>query len=1141
MRFVDGVPVFSPSDLTGYLACDHLLTLELRAMSGELTRPEREDPELAILAKRGMEHETRYLEQLRADGRSITVVGADRGELAGLSGLRELHDETVAALHAGSDVIYQGAFFDGRWQGFADFLLRVEIPSALGAYSYEVADTKLARHAKAAALLQTCAYTAQLEAIQGTTPEWIHVVLGDRSTASFRYRDYAAYFRAVRDRFNDATSARGRSTYPDRVEHCEVCRWSDRCTEQWRADDHLIFVAGLGRRQAAKLTSADIPTLTSLAQSSATHVVGIGDPTLKRLELQAQLQLKQRDSGVVTYELLAPEGPDRGLARLPEPSPGDLFFDMEGDPLIEDGLEYLFGVAWDETGDVRFRAFWGHDRAAEKRAFEDFIDFVMERRQRYPDLHVYHYAAYEESAMKRLMGMHASREDAVDELLRAGVLVDLYRIVRQGVAVSQESYSIKKLEPLYMDQRGGAITDAGGSIVAYETWLETHDQQILDDIEAYNRDDCVSTLKLRGWLDERRAEAERVFGVTLRLAERARPDDSKALPAENENDALVAQLCADVPAEGRSDAQQARWLLAQLLGYHRREKKSQWWEYFDRCDMNDLELLEDGHCIGGLEPDGEPTKATGARSRSWHRRYRFPADQDHRFKVGDTAHDPTTQARAGDIVELGHGTVVLNHGLNQMPTPRALIPYENFNEREQKEALLRLARWVVANDIDAPGYGRAARDILLRGRPRRAARGAEPLRRTGERATDAARRLVLELQGGCLPIQGPPGTGKTYTGAEMAVDLVLAGKKVGVVAQSHAVIANFLDEIWRRADARGVVVQISQRATPDQGEGDARTGRVESGDVRAALSSGIQVVGGTSFLFAREDVAGAFDVLFIDEAGQFALANAIAVAGAAQNLVLLGDPNQLAQPSQGAHPVGSAASVLEHMLGDDVTIAEDAGLFLDRTWRLRPEICAFVSEAFYESRLEPTPDTAGRSVVGMSNGLRFEPVEHIGNKIESEEEAERVRRLIDELLGTEWSDGESTRRIALEDILVVAPYNAQVELLRVRLPIGARIGTVDKFQGQEAPVTIYSMASSSPEDAPRGMDFLYSRNRLNVAVSRAQGLAIVVASPALFRVRCKTPKQMRQANALCLFVEMATPTGAWKAGTQRTFRSPSSK
>ena len=1120
MRLVDGVAVFSPSDLTGYLACDHLLTLELRAMVGELVRPERDDPELAVLARRGLAHEERYLEQLRAEGRSVAVIGAERGDLASspLARLRELNDRTVAALRAGPDVIYQGAFFDGRWQGFADFLLRVETPSDLGAYSYEVADTKLARHAKAAALLQTCAYSAQLEAVQGLRPERIHVVLGDHTTASFRIRDYAAYFRAVRARFEAAATEATRATYPDRVEHCEVCRWSDVCTAQWRTDDHLIFVAGLARAQAAKLAGAGIPTLTALAKTKVTHVPGIGDPTLVNLERQARLQLAQRRTGAVTYELLRPEGADRGLARLPEPSAGDLFFDMEGDPLVEDGLEYLGGVAWPGRDGIEFRPFWGHDRAGEKAAFEQFIDLVVERRREHPDLHVYHYAAYEETALKRLMGVHATREDAVDTFLREGVLVDLYKVVRQGVAVSQESYSIKKLEPLYMEPRAGAIGDAGGSIVAYEEWLQTKEQRILDDIEAYNRDDCVSTLKLRGWLEERRTEAAARFGPLSRPPVPTRPDDSKQ-PPEAEHAERIAALSADVPAEGRSAEQQARWLLAQVLGYHRREKKQEWWEYFDRSDMTDLELFEDGHAIGGLVPEGAPRKVKASLWRS----YRFPVEQEHRLKLKSSPHDPLTQKKAGKIIELEPGRVLLNHGYTTT-TPRALIPSVDFNDRELRDALLRLADRVIAMGIDAPGYARAGRDILLRRRPRFAAGERAELRRTDESASDAARRLVLELDGGYLSIQGPPGTGKTYAGAQMALDLVAAGKKVGVLAQSHEVIGNFLDEVLRRADEREMTLRVSQKTEDDKGAHDERVERIESKGVRSALAGGLDVVGGTAWLFARPDMEEALDVLFVDEAGQLSLAHTLASAAAAKSIVLLGDPNQLAQPSRGAHPPGAGASVLEHVLGADATIGPAAGLFLDETFRLRPEICAFISDAFYESRLRPTAGATLRSFADGGNGLRFLPVTSTGNKIDSPQEVERVRVLVDELVGREWTDEGGVRQIGLEDILIVAPYNAQVELLRAGLPAGARVGTVDKFQGQEAPVAIYSMASSSPDDAPRGMEFLYSRNRLNVAVSRAQGLAIVVASPALFSVRCKTPGQMRLANALCLFAEMAAGT-----------------
>lgn len=1115
MRIVGGTAVFSASDLTGFLACDHLLTLELEATAGRLVRPGRDDPEIELLAQHGLIHERRYLEQLKAEGKTIISVGADPDELhsSGLNRLRELNDRTVAALREGPDVIYQGAFFDGRWQGYADFLLRVDRPSDLGAFSYEVADTKLARRVKASAMLQTCAYSAQLAAIQGLAPESIHVVLGDRTQASFRYRDFDAYFRAVRGHFDAATKSGPRNTYPERVEHCELCRWNDHCVAQWRADDGLVFVAGLGKAQRKKLAAVGIPTLTALATTAETHVKGIGDGTLARLELQARLQHKQRETGAVTYELLPPDGPERGLASLPPTSDGDMFFDMEGDPLVEDGLEYLFGVAWKDGGDIKYRAFWGHDRAEEKLAFEAFIDFVCERRTRWPDLHVYHYAAYEETALKRLMGMHGTREDDVDTLLRDGVLVDLYRVVRQGVAVSQESYSIKKLEPLYMPPRSGKVTDAGGSIVAYEHWLEETDQQILDDIEAYNRDDCVSTLHLRNWLEDRRAEAL-ASGVDVpRPPVPARPEESK-LPPEDENATLVADLLGGETDD--PERSHARWLLAQLLGYHRREKKSEWWEYFDRCEMNELELLEDGHAIARLEPRSQPEKI----GQSWYRSYTFPTDQEHRLKIGESPHDPATRKKGGEIVELGSGTLRLKHG-RTLTTPRALIPSVEFNDEVQREALRRLARSVIATGIDGTGTGRAARDILLRHRPRLAAPTGGTLRESHESAAAAGRRSVTELDGGYLPIQGPPGTGKTYVGADMALDVVAAGKRVGVVAHSHAVIGNFLDEILKHADARGVAVAIAQRADVGDGARDPRIDRIESKAVPDALARGLQVIGGTAWLFARLDMQETVDVLFIDEGGQFSLANALAVAGAAGNIVLLGDPTQLAQPSRGAHPPGTAASVLGHVLGSHQTIPEDAGLFLDRTYRLRPEICAFTSAGFYEDRLEPESVCSTRTLGGGGNGVRFEPVEHTGNKIESEEEAQRVASIFTELVGREWTDERGTRKLGLGDILVVAPYNAQVDLLRARLPQGARVGTVDKFQGQQAPVAIYSMASSTPEDAPRGMDFLYSRNRLNVAVSRAQALAIVVASPALLRVRCKTPAQMRLANALCLFVEIA--------------------
>jgi len=269
-------------------------------------------------------------------------------------------------------------------------------------------------------------------------------------------------------------------------------------------------------------------------------------------------------------------------------------------------------------------------------------------------------------------------------------------------------------------------------------------------------------------------------------------------------------------------------------------------------------------------------------------------------------------------------------------------------------------------------------------------------------------------------------------------------------------------------------------------------------------------------------------VLFIDEAGQMSLADVLAVSQAAKKLVLLGDPQQLERPTKGNHPAGAEKSALEHLLNGRKTIAEDMGFLLPESWRLHPEICKFTSELFYEGRLGSHALAKARVLEGHAwlkgAGLWFVPVEHKGNRNSSPEEVEAVAKIVEGLLRPEvqWFRSEGNKRNLREaDILIVAPYNAQVADLKSRLP-DMRIGTVDKFQGQEAPVVIYSMTTSTAEDAPRGMEFLYSLNRLNVATSRAQTAAILVGSPKLFEPECRSPRQMQLANALCRFQEMAT-------------------
>jgi uncharacterized protein len=450
------------------------------------------------------------------------------------------------------------------------------------------------------------------------------------------------------------------------------------------------------------------------------------------------------------------------------------------------------------------------------------------------------------------------------------------------------------------------------------------------------------------------------------------------------------------------------------------------------------------------------------------------------------------------------------------------------------DSVFSIASCVADHGINGKGQFQAARELLLRQAPAALRGNVDVLVGENGRLTEAAKTLVSSLahQASVLPIQGPPGSGKTFTGARMIAELARQGRRVGVAAVSHRVVSTLLRELCSAGKELGIRLRIIQKANADDGCEDSAITQADSNEeVLNALTNGsAKVAAGSAWLWAREEMENSVDVLFVDEAGQMSLANVLAASPCATSIVLLGDPQQLDQPQKGVHPPGADVSALEYLLNGRATISREQGIFLTETRRLHPDVCAFTSELFYEGRLVPRPENARQSLnAGGSlggTGLRFAPVAHSGNQNESPEEVEAVKALVDGLFRTKttWTskDGK-TNALGLQDILIVAPYNAQVAALIARLPAGARVGTVDKFQGQEAPIVLYSMATSTPEDAPRGMEFLYSLNRLNVAVSRARCVAVVVASPVLFQVQCKTVRQIELANAFCRYLEMASP------------------
>ena len=1144
MRVADNSLVFSATDLSNFLACPHLSHLDRRTAFGGPKPPKFEDPSVEVLRQRGLEHEQAYLKQLDAE-----VVDIPQGEAAA--------SKTIDAMQAGAPIIYQAELHHGNWMGRPDFLRKVDRQSTFGPWSYEIIDAKLARAAKGGALLQLLVYADLLEHVQGVAPERVHLALGgpEAQTVPFRVAEYAAYFRSLRRRFLEHVSE-APSPFPhaaDPVAHCAVCGWQYVCDGERREVDHLSLVAGIMKTQRSALARIGVDTVEKLAALDPTNspaLERVGRSALERIREQARIQVEGRREGINKYELLRPVVQGEGLAALPPPSPGDIFFDLEGDPYaLTYGIEYLFGYN-DVEG--KYTSRWALDREAEKRVFEGFIDFVMVRWAEYPDFHIYHYAPYEPTAVKRLMGRHATREEEVDRLLRGKVFVDLYRVVRQALRASVESYSIKKMEPFFGFERAVDLRSASSALAHFEAWLELGDDEedgetrrieLLEQIELYNKDDCLATLALRDWLEGLRVELADETGVEVPRPERADPEPTETqAETEAEVAALVESLTAGVPADRaeRSPEQHARWLLAQLLGFHRRGMKATWWEYFRCLELSDDELIEDNATLGGLEYVG----VVDTVKRSYIHRYRFPL-QEHGLKPEGDVVDPATEGSPGTIMAINDaaGTIDLKRGMrSNVPHPRALVSKKIVGDTVLRESVRRIARSVLNSGLGDSAAFRAAADLLMAHPPRvHRSAGARlggdgepnytaPLRLEGESNLDAARRLVGAIDRSILPIQGPPGSGKTYSGARMIVRGLQDGKRVGITATSHKVIANLVDEVCKAAGEASFKVRGIQVCEP----GDACSSKQISvtkdyEKVRSDLDSGTaHLVAGTAWVWSREDMTGSVDLLFVDEAGQFSLANALAVAPAADSLVLLGDPKQLDQPQQGVHPPGAEVSALDHLLGGNATMPPDRGLFLEHTWRLHPSICRFTSEIFYAGRLESNANLRAQRINGIEPldgfGLRFIPVEHTGNVNESPEEVEVIKDLIERLLAADptWTNEKGVMcPLTPHDILVVAPYNAQVTLLSENLPASVRIGTVDKFQGQQAAIGIYSLATSSAEEAPRGMGFLFSPNRLNVATSRSRALAVVVANPALFEPECRTPEQMRLANAFCRFREMA--------------------
>jgi len=1124
MRRTSDTFELAATDLSNHLSCAHLTQLERKVALKEIKKPTWHDPSLDVLIQRGQEHEAAYVEFLSRKGLKVV-------NLNGQSSQR-----VVEAMKHGADVIVQAALQNGHWTGHADILLKVPGESNFGNWSYEVQDTKLAQNTRAATILQLSLYTDLLTTLLGNSPEKMHVVKPGENfpTEEYRFAEFQAYYRLVKKNFEQVMAGPELSTYPDPNEHCNICKWWQVCDKKRHDDDHLSLVAGIRSLHIVELQRQKLQTLEQFAKADKLEKPERGNQeTFIRKQSQAKIQLDGRYKNKLLHQTLPIEA-GRGLNRLPEPNEGDIYFDIEGDAFYQDGgLEYVFGYAFKETSNLTYKRCWAKNRVEEKKAFEQFMQFVTERWKRFPKMYIYHFAPYEPSTIKRLARVHALFEKEVDDLLRAERFIDLHSVFKEALLASVESYSLKELEKFTQYTRKVALHDASVARKSIEVALELNDfksvsKESIQIVEDYNEDDCLATEALHKWLENLRTELVRLGKEFQRPELKTGEASENVQQLDTRSAAIFKALTSQLPEDKATwnNEQEVKWLLAHQIEYFRREDKSAWWEYFRVHELEQDDLLEERKAITGLRFIGELPKDKGERNVT--HRYTYPPQElsiDEGDDLVEVKGDDVGSVKAISLEKLTIDIKKTGKAVDVHPI--SVHEKDVVRPGSLETSLLNLA-----NDITEYGLGHtwpdhAAKDLLMRRNPKLTDGTDGVFAKEGEDTVNAAIRIALNLDRSYLAIQGPPGSGKTYTSARMIIELTKAGKKVGITAVSHKVIRNLSLAIIREAKklnhAFSFVHKVKEfdEKCPDE----ITEVKAKSEKVNAGLNEG-KVGCGTAWLWAEDSSREVLDYLFVDEAGQMSLSQVLAASRAAKNLILLGDPQQLEQPQKGAHPEGSDVAALAYLLEGHPTMPEGRGLFLDITRRLHPDICKFTSEIFYEGKLRSLPGLEKQIISGTTpfdgSGLFYVPVNHKGNQSKSKEEIDAIADIVAKLLtGGQWTNEEGkTQPLGKEHILIVAPFNAQVSALRQRLP-GIEIGTVDKFQGQEAPVVICSMTSSTVEDAPRGMSFLFSPNRLNVATSRAKCICILVANPELLQPDCRTIDQMRWANALCQFSDVA--------------------
>ncbi|MDA8933306.1 TM0106 family RecB-like putative nuclease [Candidatus Pelagibacter ubique] len=1130
MKIKKGKFFISPSDLNNFVACKYTALNEIKFHNKEIKKNEDKAND-KLWKDMGIEHEKKHFKILKDKYKKSISIKSDLDE-------NDRFNETVRAIQKGYDLIYHAYLIDENFRGEADFLIKCNTPSELGDYSYEVYDTKITRNLKPRHVTQITAYSDMLGKIQKLIPEKMYLIDGSDELHSFKTIEYIELFNHGKKEFLKFLSNKTKDKlYPEKCSYCNLCNWKDECDQIWEKDNYINLVAGSNKSQIEKLKKNKVRTVEQLAKTKLIATdLKINSESFEKIKSQAELQEEKRLTGEDKIIFLDPDF-GKGFYKLPKPNDGDVFFDIEGFPRMDRPFEYLHGLYYKDKGKLKFKDLWAknYDKESEKNIFIELINFFEKRFEEYPNAHIYHYAPYEKRAVRELATVYSSefpKGDIVnDNLLRKEKYVDLFAIAKQSIRTSERDMSLKSIEKFYDFERKADIVKADDSVAKYDNWITTKNDKHKKDIISYNEEDCVSTYHLREFLIKNKPESIDWF---------VKPEEIKKEPSKYRRKIPNALSREEVEVDLNNRLEKKKNKnnknivdqLKNFIGFHWKSIKPEYWDVFDKAEKTHLELEDDTECIANCVLISDKPKVT---DDGIIYSYRFN-DQNYKLKKGKAAFDVHQKKSTGSIHSIEEEfpdknivkiLISKKSKIKEMPNLLTLGNGKPPGVHQHDQALNKFLEDYIKND--GKNY-KSIMDMLGRSGP-----DIKDIKKNSNLIDDQkdlipqSVEIVKNLNNSYLTMQGPPGTGKTYSSASIIIELMKIGKKVGVTSNSHEAIKNLLIAIEEQATKQNFKFNgVRKTSRQNKREWKFIQDKFEGKELNFDEYS---LYAGTSWFFVDPRMNKTLDYLFIDEAGQVALGTTIANATCAKNLVLIGDQMQLSQPMRAKHEGYARMSSLDFVLEDNDTIPADKGVFLNASRRLNKKICNYISSSFYDSRLTSDSITETRSVnlkldPIKDEGLFYIPIEHTGCSQRSDEEADLIEKTYNKIINKEFKDGDTTGKISAKDIMVVAPYNAQANNIRERLKKkfkeDVRVGTIDLFQGQEAKVVLISMTTSDVESLPRHKDFFFSRNRLNVAISRAECVAIIIFNENLLLASASSIKEMKLMNSFCKLLKFKT-------------------